>query len=224
MEPTRRQLEEALRYLRVPDRGRGEMLEMARAGFAELSSCAKSRKVWGRFSLTIEESGVVLGDGSVRCASRDLARLFANCRSCVVMAVTLGPEVDRRTQLLGRDSMSRALCLDACASVWADSLCDEVEDEVEETLREGEYLTRRFSPGYGDVPMEFSGDLLWLVDAERRIGLTMTRKGMMLPVKSVPALLGISASPERRQRSCDDCSFAACQYRRKGGFCHDERI
>ncbi|OON89739.1 vitamin B12 dependent-methionine synthase activation domain-containing protein [Pyramidobacter sp. C12-8] len=224
MEPTRRQLEEALRYLRVPDRGREEVLEMARAGFAELGGCAHPRKVWKRFPLTVGERGIALGDGSVECVSRDLSRLFKNCRSCVVMAVTLGPEVDRRTQLLGRGSMSRALCLDACASVRADSLCDEIEDEVGETLREGEYLTRRFSPGYGDVPMQFSGDLLRLVDAERRIGLTMTRQGMMIPIKSVTALIGISSVPERRRRGCDDCSFAACQYRREGGFCHDERI
>lgn len=97
MEPTRRQLEEALRYLRVPVGGREEMLELARAGFAELGSCAKPRKVWGRFPLTVGERGIALGDGSVICVSRDLSRLFKNCRSCIVMAVTLGPEVDRRT-------------------------------------------------------------------------------------------------------------------------------
>lgn len=224
MEPTRRQLEEALRYLSVPDWDREEMLALARAGFAELSSCSHPRKVWERFPLTVGDHCIALGDGSLTCVSSDLSRLFRNCRFCIVMAVTLGPEVDRRTQLLARGSMSRALCLDACASVRADSLCDEIEDEVVETLNENEHLTLRFSPGYGDVPMEFSGDLLRLVNAERRIGVTMTRKGMMIPVKSVTALIGISSVPERRRRGCDDCSFAACQYRRKGGFCHDERI
>lgn len=217
-------MEDALRYLRVPGAGREEMLPLVRAGFAELSGYVRPRTVWRRLALEVESDGIALGDGSVRCASRDLAQLFGNCRACAVMAATLGAEVDRRTQLLGRVSMSRALCLDACASVWADSLCDEVETEVQKRLNGGEYLTRRFSPGYGDVPMEFTADLLRIVDAGRRIGLALTRKGMMAPVKSVTALIGISDRPERRRRSCRDCSFAACRFRRKDGFCHDEKI
>lgn len=221
MMPTRKQLEEALRFMRVPPDGYDEMLPLAERGFADLNDFARPRKVWARFPAAVSGDGISIGDGSLFCRSAYLARLFKNCRSCAALAVTLGPEVDRRTQMLSRAEVARAVAFDACASVWADSLCDDVEREVESRLPAGEFLTLRFSPGYGDVPMEFTSELLKILDASRRIGLTLTRKGMMIPIKSVTALIGISDRPERRRRACDECSFVTCQYRREGGLCHD---
>ena len=140
------------------------------------------------------------------------------------MAVTLGPEVDRQIPLLSRDDMSGAVLCDACASVWADSLCDGLEREIERGLEDGEFLTLRFSPGYGDVPMSATADLLRLLDAGRGIGVTLSQKGMMIPVKSVTALIGIADRPQKRRRSCEDCAMKSCAYRNIGGLCHEERI
>lgn len=221
MQPTRKQVSEALRYLRVPSPAPDEMVSLVEDAFDRLSKFIKPRTIYRRFPLTVRGDIVEIGDGSVSCPSKNLARLFRNCRTCVAMAVTLGPAVDRQTQLLSRSEVAAAVAFDACASVWADALCDNIEAELEEQLVDQEYLTLRFSPGYGDVPMSLTGDLLQILDAPRRIGLTLTRKGMMIPVKSVTALIGISDRPEKRQRSCDDCAFAACAYRRKGGSCND---
>ena len=112
------------------------------------------------------------------------------------------------------------MALDACASVRADALCNEVEEEILRELREGEHPTMRFSPGYGDAPLSASADLIALLDATRRIGLAMTRSYMMTPIKSITALIGISELNEDRSRDCSRCAAGpACPYRKGGETC-----
>ena len=223
MTPSLRQLEEALRYMRVPPDGYEKMLPLAQRGFAALRSAVRPQTVWQRLSLSMCGEEIIVA-GDTLCRSQSLKRLFSGCQACAAMAVTLGPEVDRLIQRLSRDGMAEAVACDACASVWADSLCDDVEKEIVRGLSKGEFLTLRFSPGYGDVSISATADLLRLLDAGRRIGLTLSQKGMMIPVKSVTALIGISDQPQKLRRSCDDCAMKSCAYRNNGGQCHEERI
>ncbi len=220
MAPTTRQLADALRFMGVPD-GSAEMEETARRAFDDVLRTAHPRKIWLRLPLRAEAGAIFIGDG-ISCRSADLSRLFRHCRSCVVMAVTLGAEVDRRISALQLKSMVKGLAFDACASVMADALCDETERDAACRLKAGEFLTQRFSPGYGDVPLEFSAPLLKAMEAERRIGVILSARGMMIPVKSITALAGISDRRETRLRSCDVCGLASCQYRKEGGLCHEK--
>lgn len=222
MEVTRRNLEDALRFMGVPREGHEKMLSVAQVGFAQLAKYATPRKVYATFPLRVTSTSIVLGDGSVSCQSKNLARLFARCHSCVALAVTLGPAVDRQTRLLSKVDMAKAVAFDACASVWADSLCDDVEREIGETLKEGEHLTIRFSPGYGDVPMGFSRDIINILGATKAIGLTLSARGMMIPIKSVTALFGVSPFVESRKRSCAGCKPDICPFRKDGVTCYDD--
>ena len=219
---TQSMLDDALRFMGVPERGRDEELyETARRAFCKTREHARPRGLWSRWDVSVDAPR-----GAVRIAERfdvvshDLARLFARSTSCFVLAVTLGPEMDRQISLAQRLDMLSGTALDACASVWADACCDELEKEAAETLGEGEFLTTRFSPGYGDVPLAASEEILSLLDAARRIGLSMTRSHMMTPVKSVTALIGITNQEEDRSRGCAGCKLnVACPYRKRGERC-----
>ncbi|MCR5275107.1 MAG: Vitamin B12 dependent methionine synthase activation subunit, partial [Clostridiales bacterium] len=48
-----------------------------------------------------------------------------------------------------------------------------------------------FSPGYGDLPIEVQKEFLPLLDAERRLGITLSDSYLMSPSKSVTAIIGI---------------------------------
>ena len=220
MQATPTMVDDALRFMGVPKEARnGEMAERAYRTFELLEGFIRPRRVWGRFSVLADDRGIRL-DEAVRIESGSLARLMAHSRECWVMAVTLGPEVDRRILLAQKQDMLDGMALDACASVRADVLCDEVEGEIFRELREGEHPTMRFSPGYGDAPLTASADLIALLDATRRIGLAMTRSYMMTPIKSVTALIGISDQNEDRTRDCSRCSARPdCPYRKRGESC-----
>lgn len=58
---------------------------------------------------------------------------------------------------------------------------EQTADAAEQTLRneereEGQFLTGRFSPGYGDYPIAVQNDLLRLLDAPRKIGCAPLRR------------------------------------------------
>ena len=65
--------------------------------------------------------------------------------------------------------------------------CDIFNNELKET-----HVTRpRFSPGYGDFPLEFQKDIFNLLSPNKRIGLTLNNSLLMSPTKSVTAVVGI---------------------------------
>lgn len=220
MKATGIMVDDALRFMGVPREARdGELAERTAQTFDLLETFIRPRSVWGRFPVAVEGRGILL-DGTIRIESGDLARLMARSRECWVMAVTLGPETDRRILIAQKRDMLEGMALDACASVRADAFCDEVEREILQELREGEFPTMRFSPGYGDAPLSASAALIALLDATRRIGLTLTRSYMMTPIKSITALIGVSDQKEDRGRNCARCALgSSCPYRKRGERC-----
>ena len=81
-------------------------------------------------------------------------------------------------------------------------------------LGAGEYPTPPFSPGYGDWDLSHQGEVLDLLDATRRMGLSLTQAGMLVPEKSITALVGIS---DRQEESCGQkcmrCKKTDCPFR-----------
>ena len=208
---------DALRFMRVPAAGgegaRDALVSSVRDMFAKLELYVRPRTIWGRFPISCFD-GVEIGN--------DLRKLLASSRDCYLMAVTIGHEADRGIALAQKRGMLDGMMMDACASVRADALCDETEAEIRADLKSGESLTARFSPGYGDAPLGLSEDVISLLNATRRIGLSMTRSLMMTPVKSVTAIAGVTAEepgsascygPSGSQR-CGVCSMSGeCPYR-----------
>ncbi len=152
----------------------------------------------------------------------DIRELLAPCREAVLFAATLGAAMEQ--EILRREvtDMAEALILDACASVAAENVCDRFEERMRaELAEEGLYLTSRFSPGYGDFPLECQKEVCGLLNTSRRIGLTVTENCILIPRKSVTAVMGIAKEPqELRKKGCEACNlFLYCTYRKRGIVC-----
>ena len=83
----------------------------------------------------------------------------------------------------------------------------------------------RFSPGYGDLPLSAQPALLKALDANRRLGIAVTSTNMLVPVKSVTAVLGLFEKPadggEARVDACAICRLRdGCELRKRGVTCH----
>lgn len=164
------------------------------------------------------EASQLVGSG-LRLEGADIRRHLEGCAEGVALAVTLGPDVETlllRAQVL---DMAQALVLDSVASSAVENVCDNLEADLRSAYAaRGLYLTDRFSPGYGDLPLELQGPLCDALDTRRRIGLTVSGSGLLLPRKSVTAILGASPVPKkRRERPCEHCAFFA--QRRCPGRC-----
>ncbi len=227
---TQTMINEALRYIGMPSRAKvidqihGAMdlsiADKVEQGFKYLNQIASPRVIDQMVDMALEKEKIMLIGTSYSIRSKDLVALLANSNRCVLMAATLGIEVDKAISLKQKLDMLEALILDACASVLIDKVCDEAEARIMQALGKNEFLTMRFSPGYGDVPLATSSDLIDILQATKRIGLSLTKSHMLLPTKSVTAMIGISNQKENRKKSCGVCNLVqTCAYKKRGEQC-----
>lgn len=181
----------ALRYMRVPpDKHNDELILIVKNAFTKLQEFIAPRFLWGRFNIIHFDGGIQLDDLCIY--SKDIARLTSRSDECILIAATLGHEVDRQIAIAQQKNMLDGLALDSCASVMIDLCIDGfIQSKILPSLSENERITHRFSPGYGDLSMSVSEDIIAILDATRRIGLSVTRSLMMSPVKSVTAIAGL---------------------------------
>ncbi len=218
---THTMVSEALRYIGMPkEHAEQEILNKVEVTYEELERIAVPRMVYEKLGVNLEGETVFFENTSCSIVSSDLAKLLENSKACYVMAVTLGIQVDRQIGIKQRLSMLDAVVLDACASVLIDKVCDDLEQELMNQLPQDKFFTMRFSPGYGNVPLEAQRNLLDILQAEKKIGLTLTKTNMLVPAKSITAIVGISNQKENRQKSCGTCNLVrTCSYRRRGERC-----
>ena len=87
------------------------------------------------------------------------------------------------------------------------------DDEIRAELLPGESLVQRYSPGYGDFPLECQPGLFRLLGVQRNIGVTLTDSLLMLPTKSVTAVIGISDAALPCPAGCAACDRRDCAFR-----------
>lgn len=126
----------------------------------------------------------------LRLKSAHLAENLSGCSHAILFAATIGTEADRQRRIASVTSPTKALILDAMGSAAIEAFCDELCEVIKKQYC-GCRIHPRFSPGYGDLPLECQRELLGVLDAHRRIGLTLSDTLMMLPQKSVTAIMGI---------------------------------
>lgn len=110
--------------------------------------------------------------------------------------------------------MAKAAVGQAVCAAWLDDLCAAYCATLEQDLAPGEYLTPPFSPGYGDWDLAAQQTVLDRLQAPKRLGLSLTGGGMLVPEKSVTALVGISDRPEEAcGQKCMRCRKTDCPFR-----------
>lgn len=155
---------------------------------------------------------------------KDIKEHLKYSKQCVLMAVTLGNDVERKTRLYEKINLTKALILDACATTAVEEVCDYVERIVKEkAILNNKDITFRYSPGYGDLPLDVQSSFLRALGAQKRIGLTVSENNLLFPRKSVTAIIGIINSGSKKKiKSCKKCTnYKNCSFRREGEICGD---
>ena len=124
--------------------------------------------------------------------SEKLRKNLQGCDRAVLFAATIGSGIDRLIRRYEKADPKLGLLLQGLGAERVESLCDAFNEEVKEICEETGCGTRmRYSPGYGDLPIEVQKVFLPLLDAERRLGITLSDSCLMAPSKSVTAIIGI---------------------------------
>ncbi len=178
----------AMRYLRVrrePDENTKEMLKDC---FKEFLDCVSYKASYRYFDIKIDGKKIYFDDEMV-LESEHLARNLDGCKGAFVFVATTSSAVDRLLIKHSNLRVSRAVIVDAIGSAqieaFCDILCDKLEREYSVTLKP------RFSPGYGDLSILSQKQVLKACDSSRKIGVTLTDSHLMIPKKSVSAIVGV---------------------------------
>ncbi len=125
--------------------------------------------------------------GFVKASSKNLSKLLYGADEAFVFCVTLGMGVDRLILKYSKIAGSRCFFVDAVASAYAEAAADISQD----ILNAYGKTMRRFSPGYGDLPLDIQSDILSALNAEKLMGVTLTQGLLMKPSKTITAIVGI---------------------------------
>ena len=121
--------------------------------------------------------------------------------------------IDRLIDKYSRIRPSAALCINAIATAaiecYADEFCREMKDSF---AQEGLHIGQRFSPGYGDLSLEYQPLFLKLTNATRLSAISLTASCMMIPSKSVTAIMGVGGTEKCRADKCLRCGKMNCEF------------
>jgi hypothetical protein len=161
--------------------------------------------VYKEYEITVSSDAVTFPNGIV-LRGTSLAKHLSGCERCAVVAATLGAEADKELKRLQYSDLAEAVLSDGRANAAIEALVDGLQETLAKRAAEqGLFLTARYSPGYGDFSLDSQSDLLRLTDAEKKIGLTVNGNNLLLPVKSVTAVIGYAKTLKAPYDRCQTC-------------------
>ena len=210
---------EALRYLAIarPDAGSLEAIEPVAAA---LEQALTPRFTFAVFPVRRTPEGAALEGSGLVLPGRMARTMLRECSDAVLLLCTLGAGFEAQLRAASARDMAQAAMLDACGSAYVEAGCDEAEKAIAARFPE-KYLTDRFSPGYGDLPLDLQPALCAALDSQRRLGVTVTESLLMVPMKTVSAVIGLADTPQpARVRGCQFCARReTCEFRKNGQIC-----
>ena len=218
---------EVRRYMgfRGPVEASPETDAMIKKAVSSLEKDCSPKYVSKEYPVTVEGTTVHFADITIE--SRALARKLAGCTHCVLFAATAGPACDMLVKRAAVTSSAYASCCQAAGAAAIEAYCDLINDKIaEEYEAKGLFARPRFSPGYGDLPIELQKDVFRALDCPARIGLTLNESLLMSPTKSVTAVIGLEpgrpdgeneSRPAEAAAGCAECAQAGC-------LCRKERL
>ena len=172
-----------------------------------------------------DDAHVALVGCSFVLDGRDIAAHLRGACKAALMACTLGAASERELRKHAALGPTDGLLYDAAASALVEAAADRAEAAiVEEAASQGLRTNCRYSPGYGDFPLTVQPAFLAALDAPRRLGLVATEDHLLVPTKSITAVVGLfdSVSAGAAARSgCSSCRLRLdCHFRKKGITCY----
>jgi hypothetical protein len=180
-----------------------------------------------------QKGSVTLENGTIFHSSL-LARHLAGCDELLLFGATLGSRFDVALRRLSLMRIALGAAGQAVGAALIETYCDEQEKLWKQEYPACYSYRTRFSPGYGDWDLGEQKEIFRVLDLPKHIGLTLTEGGLMAPVKSVTAVIGMDASGqlgsvsdgERKddadktadgsRHNCAACTAVDCPYRWKG--------
>lgn len=183
-------IKDALRYLGAKE-GDQEAEALLKKVLNDYRSAFCPRQVTAFFPVESHSPAVTFAGSEIALEGESIRRHFNGATEGLFSAFTLGIAFDKKVRELSLVRPTESVALNAIGSAYAERKADELLKEVRlKKEAEGFKTNFRFCPGYGDLPLGANAMIAAALGAGKRIGLTVTEGGMLLPVKSI---VGVTA-------------------------------
>ena len=181
------------------------------------------RSVWEVYSYDCENQ---LVNEKISLHGKSIGKHLIGCEKIICLSATVGIDIENEiTSRFNSGSYTDAILLDAAATSAVEQVANSLENSIKQTFSKQGYKTRwRFSPGYGDFPLEDQTEVFKLACADK-IGIELTESMMLEPRKSITAVIGLYKSHgeeniETRPKctmkpNCSECSRVYCEFRNR---------
>lgn len=206
---------EVYRYMGIRGEADGRSKELVESCIRELTGKMNPRSFSLEYPVTVDADDWI-DMTCFRVRSHNLGRNLRGCERVILFAATIGEGADLLIRRASHSDVSRALAMQAVSAAAIEAYCNELNlGYKEEAEKRGFYLRPRFSPGYGDFPLEKQRILCDVLKTEKTVGITLTESLLMIPSKSVTAVIGMSRHREPcLLEGCEACSKKDCEFRR----------
>ncbi|MDO8525621.1 MAG: vitamin B12 dependent-methionine synthase activation domain-containing protein, partial [Candidatus Omnitrophota bacterium] len=158
-------------------------------------------------------------DGGIIFSAKELSSHMTGAVEICAFLATIGSGIEEEasSDMKFGDHLGGYL-LDRIGSFAVESLAKNTEDGLRRSLISRDLsVSMRFSPGYCDWPIEDQFKLAKIIDFAG-IGVTLTENCMMIPKKSITAIVGVGPKElfSKILSPCAACNMKVCGYRRIG--------
>lgn len=209
---------EIFRYLGYRNAARDEVTEaLADEVLEEFQTAVNPKSVYKELKISLKDDNLIEvydENNTMNIQSKGLFKNLLGCEKIILFAGTLGREADMIIKRYEVSNMAKAAVSQACGAALIEAYCDELQENIRK-FYEGKYFLRpRFSPGYGDFDLVHQRDVFKILDCQKRLALSLTDNYLMIPSKSVTAVIGLSKSEEGCNiNKCKICDKLDCEFR-----------
>lgn len=200
-------IKEVLRYCGHKGEADLQLLQSVESIINDIYNYLSPKYCISKFSIEQNRDGVILKETGTLLKGNDIKKHLENCKECYIFCATIGAQADGFIRQMTVKSALSGLIADAAATAAIEAYCDLIENNLRKQLsQENKYLTWRFSAGYGDLPFEQQPEILDLLNAGKLIGVNYNSSFIMIPSKSVTAIMGAAQEkPKNRKYKCENC-------------------
>jgi hypothetical protein len=139
-----------------------------------------------------------------------------NSETIAFLISSLGEEVEKWSKyFMDNNEILKGYLIDKIASELVEQLADKTELLLENELKEIELsATNRYSPGYCGWSVADQQNLFALLP-DKICGVSVNDNSMMIPIKSVSAVIGVGKNVEKKDYQCSICDIEFCYKRQR---------
>ena len=171
---------------------------------------AQPRSVWEIYDYDCQTQ-LIQAKPPCQIQGEKIGQHLAGCEKVILLAATVGEDIeDDVTNRFNNGEYSMAVLLDAAATAAVEQVADGLEKALAPKMAaQGFGMKWRFSPGYSDWPLEQQPELIRLSHAQS-IGVGLSSSMMLMPRKSITAIIGLYRKQENNAMNHSPNGCAAC--------------